>query len=123
MGEPEDGIRENRRADAIPRRLAVGGAGAARARVVPAAPRAHPRRRAGRGRGPRSPWAHGTDFGVRRAFPGGVALDPPSATGDLSGEPHLDDDYLVLSTVHSAKGQEWEAVHILNVADGNFPSY
>jgi DNA helicase-2/ATP-dependent DNA helicase PcrA len=28
----------------------------------------------------------------------------------------------VLSTVHSAKGQEWDAVHVLNVADGNFPS-
>jgi DNA helicase-2/ATP-dependent DNA helicase PcrA len=51
-----------------------------------------------------------------------MALDPPAATGDLSGEPYLDEDYLVLSTVHSAKGQEWEAVHILNVADGNFPS-
>jgi DNA helicase-2/ATP-dependent DNA helicase PcrA len=51
-----------------------------------------------------------------------MALDPPSATGDLSGAPYLDEDYLVLSTVHSAKGQEWEAVHILNVADGNFPS-
>jgi len=28
----------------------------------------------------------------------------------------------VLSTVHSAKGQEWEAVHVLNVTDGSFPS-
>ena len=34
----------------------------------------------------------------------------------------LDDDYLVLSTVHSAKGQEWDSVFVLNVADGNFPS-
>ncbi len=34
----------------------------------------------------------------------------------------LDEDYLILSTIHSAKGQEWEAVHLLNVADGNFPS-
>ena len=51
-----------------------------------------------------------------------MALDPPNATSDLSGEPYLDEDYLVLSTVHSAKGQEWEAVHLLNVADGNFPS-
>ena len=39
-----------------------------------------------------------------------------------AGPPLLDEDFLVLSTVHSAKGQEWEAVHILNVADGNFPS-
>ncbi len=51
-----------------------------------------------------------------------LALDPPQATGDLSGPPHLDEDYLILSTVHSAKGQEWESVYVLNVADGEFPS-
>ena len=49
-------------------------------------------------------------------------MDPPSAAGDLAGDPLLDEDYLVLSTVHSAKGQEWDAVYVLNVADGNFPS-
>ncbi|HZO02220.1 MAG TPA: ATP-dependent helicase [Burkholderiales bacterium] len=63
-----------------------------------------------------------SQFSERSAFLTEMALDPPSATGDLSGEPYLDEDFLVLSTVHSAKGQEWEAVHILNVADGNFPS-
>ena len=51
-----------------------------------------------------------------------LTLDPPQATGDLSGDPLLDEDYLVLSTVHSAKGQEWESVHVLNVTDGSFPS-
>src|SRR5688572_21482470 len=61
-------------------------------------------------------------FEERGTFLTEMALDPPNATSDLSGEPYLDEDYLVLSTVHSAKGQEWEAVHILNVADGNFPS-
>ena len=61
-------------------------------------------------------------FGDRATFLTEMALDPPQATGDLSGDPYLDEDYLVLSTVHSAKGQEWESVHILNVADGNFPS-
>jgi DNA helicase-2/ATP-dependent DNA helicase PcrA len=61
-------------------------------------------------------------FQSREAFLTEMALDPPSATGDLSGAPYLDEDYLVLSTIHSAKGQEWDAVHILNVADGNFPS-
>jgi DNA helicase II / ATP-dependent DNA helicase PcrA len=61
-------------------------------------------------------------YETRESFLTEMALDPPSATGDLSGAPYLDEDYLVLSTVHSAKGQEWEAVHILNVADGNFPS-
>jgi DNA helicase II / ATP-dependent DNA helicase PcrA len=61
-------------------------------------------------------------FEDRQTFLAEMALDPPAATGDLSGAPYLDEDYLVLSTVHSAKGQEWESVHILNVADGNFPS-
>ena len=61
-------------------------------------------------------------FATREAFLTELALDPPAATGDLSGAPHLDEDYLVLSTVHSAKGQEWESVHVLNVADGSFPS-
>ncbi len=61
-------------------------------------------------------------FGSREQFLTELALDPPQATGDLAGPPLLDEDYLVLSTIHSAKGQEWEAVHVLNVADGNFPS-
>jgi DNA helicase-2/ATP-dependent DNA helicase PcrA len=61
-------------------------------------------------------------FQSREAFLTEMALDPPSATSDLSGTANLDEDYLVLSTIHSAKGQEWDAVHILNVADGNFPS-
>jgi len=58
----------------------------------------------------------------RETFLTEMALDPPSATSDLSGAPYLDEDYLILSTVHSAKGQEWDAVHILNVSDGNFPN-
>ncbi len=61
-------------------------------------------------------------FATRERFLTELALDPPAATGDLSGPPLLDEDYLVLSTIHSAKGQEWDAVHVLNVADGNFPS-
>ena len=61
-------------------------------------------------------------YGTREGFLTELALDPPAASGDLAGEPYLDEDYLVLSTVHSAKGQEWEAVFLLNVADGNFPN-
>jgi DNA helicase-2/ATP-dependent DNA helicase PcrA len=61
-------------------------------------------------------------FATRDQFLAELALDPPQATGDNAGTPYLDEDYLVLSTVHSAKGQEWDAVYILNVADGNFPS-
>ena len=62
------------------------------------------------------------NFKNREAFLSELALDPPAATGDLSGDPHLDEDFLILSTVHSAKGQEWDAVYLLNVNDGSFPS-
>jgi DNA helicase-2/ATP-dependent DNA helicase PcrA len=62
------------------------------------------------------------NFPSREKFLTELALDPPAATGDLSGDPHLDEDFLILSTVHSAKGQEWDAVYILNVNDGSFPS-
>ena len=51
-----------------------------------------------------------------------MTLDPPIAAGDQAGDPLLDEDYLILSTVHSAKGQEWDAVFLLNVTDGSFPS-
>jgi DNA helicase-2/ATP-dependent DNA helicase PcrA len=58
----------------------------------------------------------------RERFITELTLDPPHATGDLSGPPVLDEDYLVLSTVHSAKGMEWDTVYLLNVVDGSFPS-
>jgi DNA helicase-2/ATP-dependent DNA helicase PcrA len=51
-----------------------------------------------------------------------LTLDPPGATSDEAGAPGKDDDYLILSTIHSAKGQEWKAVHVLNVVDGCIPS-
>jgi DNA helicase-2/ATP-dependent DNA helicase PcrA len=44
------------------------------------------------------------------------------STGDLAGPPMVDEDWLVLSTVHSAKGLEFDAVHVIHAADGNFPS-
>ena len=50
------------------------------------------------------------------------ALEPPRSTGDLAGAPLVDEDWLILSTVHSAKGLEWDVVHLLHAADGNFPS-
>jgi DNA helicase-2/ATP-dependent DNA helicase PcrA len=61
-------------------------------------------------------------YGSRERFLTELTLDPPCASGELAGSPLLDEDYLVLSTVHSAKGQEWDAVYVLNVTDGNFPS-
>jgi DNA helicase-2/ATP-dependent DNA helicase PcrA len=50
------------------------------------------------------------------------ALEPPRSTGELAGPPLIDEDWLILSTVHSAKGLEWDVVHLLHAADGNFPS-
>jgi DNA helicase-2/ATP-dependent DNA helicase PcrA len=61
-------------------------------------------------------------YPTRERFLTELTLDPPDAAGDLAGDPLLDEDYLILSTVHSAKGQEWDAVFVLNVSDGNFPS-
>jgi DNA helicase-2/ATP-dependent DNA helicase PcrA len=51
-----------------------------------------------------------------------LTLDPPISTGDLAGAPLLDEDYLILSTIHSAKGLEWDVVHIIHAADGMIPS-
>lgn len=58
----------------------------------------------------------------RERFLTELTLDPPEATSDQSGPPLRDEDYLILSTIHSAKGQEWKAVHVLNVVDGCIPS-
>lgn len=57
-----------------------------------------------------------------RAFVAELTIDPPSSSADYADRPHLDEDYLTLSTIHSAKGLEWSAVHVLHVVDGALPS-
>ena len=57
-----------------------------------------------------------------RSFAAELVLDPPASSQDLAGPPQLDEDWLVLSTVHSAKGLEWQSVHLLAAYDGNFPA-
>jgi DNA helicase-2/ATP-dependent DNA helicase PcrA len=64
----------------------------------------------------------GAGYASRERFLTELTLDPPQATSDEAGVPHLDEDYLILSTIHSAKGQEWRCVHVLNVVDGCIPS-
>jgi DNA helicase-2/ATP-dependent DNA helicase PcrA len=54
-------------------------------------------------------------------FVADLVLDPPASSSDLAGPGSLDEDWLVLSTVHSAKGLEWRSVHVLALYDGNFP--
>ncbi|MGA7490255.1 MAG: ATP-dependent helicase [Xanthobacteraceae bacterium] len=61
-------------------------------------------------------------YPTRQRFLTELTLDPPAATSDEAGTPLLDEDYLILSTIHSAKGQEWKAVLILNAIDGCIPS-
>jgi DNA helicase-2/ATP-dependent DNA helicase PcrA len=61
-------------------------------------------------------------YSTRERFLTELTLDPPDATSDRAGTPLLDEDYLILSTIHSAKGQEWRSVFILNVVDGCIPS-
>jgi DNA helicase-2/ATP-dependent DNA helicase PcrA len=58
----------------------------------------------------------------RAAFLADLTLDPPVSTGDLAGPPLLDEEYVVLSTIHSAKGCEWDVVYLIHAADGVIPS-
>ncbi|HUY02178.1 MAG TPA: ATP-dependent helicase, partial [Rhodocyclaceae bacterium] len=58
----------------------------------------------------------------RERFLTELTLDPPEASSKEAGVPLLDEDYLILSTIHSAKGQEWSAVTLLNTIDGCIPS-
>jgi DNA helicase-2/ATP-dependent DNA helicase PcrA len=61
-------------------------------------------------------------YPTRGRFLADLALEPPTSTAELAGPPLLDEDYLVLSTIHSAKGGEWDVVHVIHAADGMIPS-
>jgi DNA helicase II / ATP-dependent DNA helicase PcrA len=61
-------------------------------------------------------------YSTRGEFLNELVLDPPVSTGDIAGPPLKDEDWLVLSTIHSAKGLEWDAVYLIHAADGNLPS-
>jgi DNA helicase II / ATP-dependent DNA helicase PcrA len=63
-----------------------------------------------------------SSFATRERFLSELTLDPPDATSDEAGPPLRDEDYLILSTIHSAKGQEWRSVFVLNCVDGCIPS-
>ena len=63
-----------------------------------------------------------TGYRSRSRFVTDLTLDPPETTADLAQPPFLEDDFLVLSTIHSAKGCEWDVVHIIHAADGMIPS-
>src|SRR5256885_9553221 len=62
------------------------------------------------------------NFRSRSAMLTDLTLDPPASTQDLAGPPLREEDYLILSTIHSAKGCEWDCVYVIHAADGNIPS-
>ena len=64
----------------------------------------------------------GSRFPDRTRFLAEMTLDAPNWTGDFAQPPSLDEDYLILSTIHSAKGLEWDAVYVIHAADGNIPA-
>jgi DNA helicase-2/ATP-dependent DNA helicase PcrA len=64
----------------------------------------------------------GSTYGSRQRFLTELTLDPPSSTSAEASAPLLDEDYVILSTIHSAKGQEWKSVFVLNCVDGCIPS-
>jgi DNA helicase-2/ATP-dependent DNA helicase PcrA len=63
-----------------------------------------------------------SQYQTRERFITELTLDPPQSSSDMSSSAHHDEDYLVLSTIHSAKGMEWDHVHVLNVVEGSFPN-
>jgi DNA helicase-2/ATP-dependent DNA helicase PcrA len=63
-----------------------------------------------------------SQYPTRERFITELTLDPPQSSSDMASSAHHDDDYLVISTIHSAKGMEWDHVHILNVVEGSFPN-
>lgn len=63
-----------------------------------------------------------TNFTSRSSMLTDLTLDPPASTQDLAGPPLREEDYLILSTIHSAKGCEWDCVYVIHAADGNIPS-
>jgi DNA helicase-2/ATP-dependent DNA helicase PcrA len=63
-----------------------------------------------------------SQYGTRERFITELTLDPPSGSSEMAGQAHQDEDTLVLSTIHSAKGMEWDHVYVMNVVEGSFPN-
>ena len=66
--------------------------------------------------------AMAVSFGTREEFLSDVTLDPPSGTSDWAGAPHKDEEWMTISTIHSAKGCEWDVVFLIHATDGVIPS-
>lgn len=63
-----------------------------------------------------------TRYTSRRQLLTDLTLDPPNSTSDIAADPLKDEDWLVLSTIHSAKGCEWDVVYLIHASDGCLPS-
>jgi DNA helicase-2/ATP-dependent DNA helicase PcrA len=61
-------------------------------------------------------------FAATEAFLSELSLMTNVEVEDETAPAMEDEEYLRLSTVHQAKGQEWGAVFVISLADGLFPS-
>lgn len=59
-----------------------------------------------------------TEYASLQDFVDDTTLDPPETASDIYAE---EKDKMILSTIHSSKGLEWDAVFIIGLADGRFP--
>ena len=61
-------------------------------------------------------------FASRRTFLTDLTLNPQCTTNTIGATQPSEDDFLTLSTIHAAKGQEWRSVFVLNAIEGGIPS-
>ena len=63
-----------------------------------------------------------TQYSNLEDFISDLALEPPDASVEGMYKNNSDDEALTISTIHSAKGLEWDTVFIIGAVDGRFPS-
>lgn len=63
-----------------------------------------------------------TQYSNLEDFISDLALEPPDASVEGMYKKNSDDEALTISTIHSAKGLEWDSVFIIGAVDGRFPS-
>lgn len=63
-----------------------------------------------------------TQYSNLEDFISDLALEPPDASVEGMYKNNSDDEALTISTIHSAKGLEWDSVFIIGAVDGRFPS-
>lgn len=63
-----------------------------------------------------------TQYSKLENFLSDLALEPPDKSVEGMYKNNIKDECLTISTIHSAKGLEWDSVFIIGAVDGRFPS-